>query len=116
MDEHEPLRWDYRIIRHTEPDGEVWYSICEVFYDRHGLMSVFDDAALMGRTPDELLEEIDHVAGAFDKPIVPEEAIPEEGAIDEFAAAGEAADEALDKDGKVPPRGVDDILEDLEEF
>lgn len=115
------LRWDYRIIRHEEPDGNAWFSICEVFYDREGRMYSFEEVHVMAGDPEDLSQEVEWMSEAFEKPIVDAAAIPEPGAINEFTALGEEADAMGGPDDSKPgkpmePRDVDDILDELEEW
>lgn len=32
--------WNYRLVRHKEPDGTLWYAIHEAYYDKDEVQSI----------------------------------------------------------------------------
>ena len=75
------MTWNYRVIRHksTSPAGEgiEWLSIHEVYYCGDKVESwVAAEAAPMGETYEELIQDMAAMQEAFDRPILNAEDIP----------------------------------------
>jgi hypothetical protein len=62
------LTWNYRIIRHVDPEGE-WYGIHEVYYDDQGQPHSLtaNPVPIDAETPEELRRLLDE---AFEKPVL----------------------------------------------
>ena len=66
------IKWNYRLMRHTDAFGREYYAIHEAYYNDVGEVTAWtDDAASpMGQTLEEVREELDRMLRAIDYPIV----------------------------------------------
>lgn len=64
------MSWNYRVVKHAEPDGRAWYQIHEAFYDEgKPADSITQDAIVPGgETIEELAEELRRMLKATEKP------------------------------------------------
>ena len=70
------MSWNYRVLKHVEEDFTS-YHIHEVFYNEDGsIMSCSEyQCSPFGETAEELKEDFELMAGAFEKPVIPYEEI-----------------------------------------
>ena len=63
--------WNYRIIKHTEKDGAVWYAIHEAYYDKERAHSVsMLPNSITGDTVKEIEWALEKMIEATKKPIL----------------------------------------------
>jgi hypothetical protein len=63
------MSWNYRVFK----EEEDYYTIMEVFYDDAGNLSGYCPAAAVGESPAVLLEVLDRMKTALEKPVLKEE-------------------------------------------
>lgn len=68
------MTWNHRVIKH-EKDGEVWYTLHEVFYDDDGSIKGWtqDAIAPLSETRDGLYWVLDKMREAVAKPVLKED-------------------------------------------
>ena len=63
--------WSYRIMRHAEPNGDVWYGMHEVYDMGDGEQLWTDDPVRpFGETVDELREDMELMLRDMKRPIM----------------------------------------------
>lgn len=64
------MSWNYRIMRHTYPNGENWYALHEVYYDKDGKIEMYSEDAIYphGKDEEEVRGDLKRMKGACDKP------------------------------------------------
>ena len=58
------MTWHYQLMKHTEPDGGVWYAVHE-FYERDGYTT--NPETIRGRDIDDLKWMLNSVLEAIEK-------------------------------------------------
>ena len=68
------MTWNYRVIRHKEPDGEYYYQVHEVYYDNQGEINGWSTNAsiVYGDSYQDLRHDMLMHRKAFDKPVLEE--------------------------------------------
>lgn len=66
------MTWNYRVVKHTHSDGkEEWYTIHEVYYDKHGNITGYTDRATpFGDNLSELKNDLRYMRQACRQPIL----------------------------------------------
>lgn len=66
------MKWNYRIMRHTDAGGRQYYAVHETYYGDAGevMGSTEEAASVMGETLDEVREELDRMLRALDYPVI----------------------------------------------
>lgn len=67
------MGWNYRVIRHTDPDGDDHFAIHEVHYNKNGKPDLCTEAPVgfVADSPEKLREIIGlMVMRAFDEPVL----------------------------------------------
>ena len=63
------MYWNYRVVKHSEKDGSVWYAIHEAYYTVESVTHISELAAEPGgETIEELAEELRRMLKATEKP------------------------------------------------
>lgn len=57
--------WNHRVVQTTSDDGEVYQSVCEVFYNDDGSIWGYTEANIAGATRDELVSNAEQVFAAI---------------------------------------------------
>jgi hypothetical protein len=68
--------WNYRVMRHIEPDGREWLAIHEVRYDAAGEPKGWteEEASPGGETLDDVRADLKHMLAALELPVLDFEA------------------------------------------
>ena len=66
------MTWNHRLIRHTEPNGEIWLGIHEVYYLDDGTPDMVTENAIgaSGETVEEIIETLERMRRCVEKPIL----------------------------------------------
>jgi hypothetical protein len=65
------VSWNYRIVRHkTEPSGDEFFEVCEVYYDDAGKPFGYVDANICGETLDILRADLARIAKDIEAPVL----------------------------------------------
>lgn len=70
------MSWNYRVVRHTAPNGEEYYGLHEVYYDQHG------NVELWCETPEETADTLAGLAAALRLQLEAAERASERGILD----------------------------------
>lgn len=72
------MSWNYRVMRHVEPDGSEWFGIHEVYYDLDGNPVSWTERTIepFGETPDDLTADLDRMSAAIHRPVLDYEPRP----------------------------------------
>jgi hypothetical protein len=64
--------WNYRVLRHNSINGDVYYQIHEVYYDKGENPTSCSVNAIpaMGETTGELRRDLDMMLNAFNQPVL----------------------------------------------
>lgn len=53
------MSWNYRVVRHTAPNGENYYGLHEVYYDQHGKAELWCETPTdTGETLEDLISSL----------------------------------------------------------
>lgn len=53
------MSWNYRVVRHTAPNGKAYYGLHEVYYDQHGNVELWCETPKdTGATLEELISSL----------------------------------------------------------
>ena len=53
------MSWNYRVVRHTAPNGEAYYGLHEVYYDQHGKIELWCETPTdTGETLEDLISSL----------------------------------------------------------
>ena len=66
------LHWDHRVVKETLDNGEVWYSVREVYYNKDGSIFGYTDepVGVVGESVDEIREELEMTLKCLDNPVL----------------------------------------------
>lgn len=66
------MTWNHRIIRQKAPEGEYFYQIHEVHYDKDMYPTVWstDSASVSGDSVNDVLWSYNKIKKAFNKPVL----------------------------------------------
>ena len=65
------MTWNHRVIKRVNENGDVFYSIHEVYYTDDIPTSCTEESiAAYGETPETLILELERMLGACSKPIL----------------------------------------------
>lgn len=64
------MTWNLRLVDVSEPDGEDYIEVCEVFYDNMGKPLGYTPASMSGETKEEIRTYIQWALEALDKPVL----------------------------------------------
>ncbi len=64
--------WNYRVVRHSPEQGEIYYGIHEVYYNEDGSIWVLTESPVdvHGEYVEDLKEGYFNMQEAFDKPVI----------------------------------------------
>lgn len=64
------MTWNLRLVDLSEPDGEEYVEVCEVFYDNMGKPLGYTPATMSGENKEEIKQYINWALEALDKPVL----------------------------------------------
>jgi hypothetical protein len=64
------MTWNLRLVNVSEPDGEEYIEVCEVFYDNMGKPLGYTPATMSGADREEIKQYISWALEALDKPVL----------------------------------------------
>ena len=66
------MGWNYRLVRHTAEQGQVWFEIHECYYNKDGTISAWteDPCHPSGETVEELRSDLERMMQALDYPVI----------------------------------------------
>ena len=70
--------WNHRVIRHTDPWGDVYYTFAEVHYDEDGKPEAYTTVCMVGDDIDEMQEIANRLLVASAQPVLDVKVFEEE--------------------------------------
>jgi hypothetical protein len=64
------MTWNLRLVDVSEPDGEEYIEVCEVFYDTMGKPLGYTPATMSGENKEEIRTYVGWALEALDKPVL----------------------------------------------
>ena len=66
------MHWNNRVVEFDDGQGDKYYEICEVYYDKNDKPIGYCDACFLSETKDGLKEIYERMREAFDLPVINE--------------------------------------------